>query len=64
MKFLLLIYTKVRVNFLINIFLTQTFMRKIPTGAEASNILIGEQKDLGKPILAFVRLKHAITFGG
>ena len=39
-------------------------MRKIPTGAEASNILIGEQKDLKKPILAFVRLKHAITFGG
>lgn len=45
-----------------SIFEKKTFMRKIPTGAEASNILIGEQKDLKKPIIAFVRLKHAITF--
>ena len=41
----------------------QTFMRKIPLGAEASNILIGEQGDLKKPIIAFIRLKEAMTFG-
>lgn len=40
----------------------KTFMRKIPLGAEASNILIGEQGDLKKPIIAFIRLKEAMTF--
>lgn len=39
------------------------FMRKIPTGAEASNILVGEVDFLDKTISAFVRLNAAAILG-
>lgn len=38
-------------------------MRKIPPGAEASNILVGEVDFLSKPLSAFIRLKQATYFG-
>uniref|UniRef100_A0A1A9WUF8 Anion exchange protein n=1 Tax=Glossina brevipalpis TaxID=37001 RepID=A0A1A9WUF8_9MUSC len=39
------------------------FMRKIPPGAEASNILVGEVDFLEKPLAAFVRLREASLMG-
>ncbi|XP_045469814.1 sodium bicarbonate cotransporter 3 isoform X6 [Harmonia axyridis] len=39
------------------------FMKKIPTGAEASNILVGEVNFLTKTIAAFVRLNTAAVLG-
>jgi len=36
------------------------FLKKIPPGAEASNILIGEVDCLTEPLVAFVRLQKAI----
>lgn len=39
------------------------FMRKIPVGAEASNILVGEVDFLDKTLSAFVRLKQAAIMG-
>lgn len=39
------------------------FMRKIPKGSEASNILVGELNCLQKTIAAFVRLKNAVPLG-
>jgi sodium bicarbonate transporter 10 len=39
-------------------------MRKIPPGAEASNILVGEVDFLEKTVSAFVRLNHATLVGG
>ncbi|CAG7718708.1 unnamed protein product [Allacma fusca] len=39
------------------------FMRKIPAGAEASNILVGEVDFLEKPLSAFVRLSQAVVLG-
>ncbi|KAK9888588.1 hypothetical protein WA026_000825 [Henosepilachna vigintioctopunctata] len=39
------------------------FMKKIPSGAEASNILVGEVNFLEKPIAAFVRLNSAVVMG-
>ncbi|XP_048487153.1 sodium bicarbonate cotransporter 3 isoform X3 [Plutella xylostella] len=39
------------------------FMRKIPPGAEASNILVGEVDFLEKTLSAFVRLKTATIMG-
>ncbi|KAL9926593.1 na[+]-driven anion exchanger 1 isoform 2-T2 [Glossina fuscipes fuscipes] len=39
------------------------FMRKIPPGAEASNILVGEVDFLEKPLAAFIRLKEASLMG-
>ncbi|KAK9509940.1 hypothetical protein O3M35_004824 [Rhynocoris fuscipes] len=39
------------------------FMRKIPPGAEASNILVGEVEFLEKPISAFIRLNQGTYFG-
>ncbi|KAI8427539.1 hypothetical protein MSG28_002055 [Choristoneura fumiferana] len=39
------------------------FMRKIPPGAEASNILVGEVDFLEKTLSAFVRLKSATIMG-
>ncbi|XP_018910915.2 sodium-driven chloride bicarbonate exchanger isoform X5 [Bemisia tabaci] len=39
------------------------FMRKIPPGAEASNILVGEVDFLSKPLSAFIRLKQGIFLG-
>jgi len=39
------------------------FMRKIPNGAEASNILVGEVDYLDKPVSAFIRLRNSTFFG-
>ncbi|XP_044727089.1 sodium-driven chloride bicarbonate exchanger isoform X2 [Chrysoperla carnea] len=39
------------------------FMRKIPQGAEASNILVGEVDFLDKTLSAFVRLSNAAIMG-
>ncbi|XP_050700914.1 electroneutral sodium bicarbonate exchanger 1-like isoform X17 [Eriocheir sinensis] len=39
------------------------FMRKIPPGAEASNILVGEVPFLDKPVTAFVRLTQSANLG-
>ncbi|XP_078276940.1 sodium bicarbonate cotransporter 3 isoform X3 [Rhinoraja longicauda] len=40
------------------------FMKKIPAGAEASNVLVGEVDFLERPIIAFVRLSPAILLTG
>ncbi|KAL7891442.1 hypothetical protein AOLI_G00009180 [Acnodon oligacanthus] len=40
------------------------FMKKIPTGAEASNVLVGEVDFLERPIVAFVRLSPAVLLTG
>ncbi|XP_066101054.1 sodium bicarbonate cotransporter 3 isoform X7 [Saccopteryx bilineata] len=40
------------------------FMRKIPSGAEASNVLVGEVAFLERPIIAFVRLAPAVLLSG
>ncbi|XP_073534119.1 sodium bicarbonate cotransporter 3 isoform X2 [Phyllobates terribilis] len=40
------------------------FMRKIPPGAEASNVLVGEVDSLDRPIIAFVRLSPAVLLSG
>ncbi|ENN75910.1 hypothetical protein YQE_07552, partial [Dendroctonus ponderosae] len=40
-----------------------SFMRKIPPGAEASNILVGEVEFLDKPLSAFIRLNQAHILG-
>uniref|UniRef100_A0AAY4BZB2 Anion exchange protein n=1 Tax=Denticeps clupeoides TaxID=299321 RepID=A0AAY4BZB2_9TELE len=40
------------------------FMKKIPQGAEASNILVGELEFLDKPVVAFVRLSPAVLLNG
>ncbi|XP_037549021.1 sodium bicarbonate cotransporter 3, partial [Nematolebias whitei] len=40
------------------------FMRKIPPGAEASNVLVGEVDFLEKPIIVFVRLSPAVLITG
>ena len=41
----------------------RNFMRKIPKGAEASNIMIGEVDFLNKPLSAFIRLQKAVRLG-
>lgn len=38
-------------------------MRKIPPGAEASNILVGEVDFLDKTLSAFIRLNQACKMG-
>ena len=38
-------------------------MKKIPAGAEASNVLVGEVDFLTRPIIAFVRLKESVCLG-
>ena len=38
-------------------------MKKIPAGAEASNVLVGEVDFLEQRIIAFVRLADAVTLG-
>jgi hypothetical protein len=38
-------------------------MKKIPPGAEASNILVGEVDFLQVPIIAFMRLSKAVLLG-
>ncbi|XP_077405679.1 sodium bicarbonate cotransporter 3-like isoform X9 [Vanacampus margaritifer] len=40
------------------------FMKKIPPGAEASNVLVGEVDFLEKPIIVFVRLSPAVLITG
>ncbi|KAA8588189.1 hypothetical protein FQN60_001383 [Etheostoma spectabile] len=40
------------------------FMKKIPAGAEACNVLVGELEYLKKPVVAFVRLSPAVTLSG
>uniref|UniRef100_A0A4W3J9Q5 Anion exchange protein n=1 Tax=Callorhinchus milii TaxID=7868 RepID=A0A4W3J9Q5_CALMI len=40
------------------------FMRKIPPGAEASNVLVGEVDFLERSIIAFIRLSPAILLTG
>ncbi|KAM6995454.1 sodium bicarbonate cotransporter 3-like isoform 1-T2 [Tautogolabrus adspersus] len=40
------------------------FMKKIPHGAEASNVLVGEVDFLDRPIIAFVRLAPAMLLTG
>uniref|UniRef100_A0A4W3HFY8 Anion exchange protein n=1 Tax=Callorhinchus milii TaxID=7868 RepID=A0A4W3HFY8_CALMI len=40
------------------------FMKKIPPGAEASNILVGELECLDRPVVAFVRLSPAVVLSG
>ncbi|XP_016338428.1 sodium bicarbonate cotransporter 3-like isoform X5 [Sinocyclocheilus anshuiensis] len=40
------------------------FMKKIPPGAEASNVLVGEVDFLEHPIIAFIRLSPAILLTG
>ncbi|XP_074785867.1 electroneutral sodium bicarbonate exchanger 1 isoform X2 [Athene noctua] len=40
------------------------FMKKIPIGAEASNVLVGELDFLQQPIVAFVRLTPAVLLSG
>ncbi|TNN84551.1 Sodium-driven chloride bicarbonate exchanger [Liparis tanakae] len=40
------------------------FMKKIPTGAEACNVLVGELESLNKPVVAFVRLSPAVLLSG
>jgi len=39
-------------------------MKKIPTGAEASNVLVGELDFLERSIIAFVRLSPAVLLTG
>lgn len=39
-------------------------MKKIPEGAEASNVLVGELDFLERPIVAFVRLSPAVLLTG
>uniref|UniRef100_A0A3Q3XBR9 Anion exchange protein n=1 Tax=Mola mola TaxID=94237 RepID=A0A3Q3XBR9_MOLML len=41
-----------------------SFMKKIPRGAEASNVLVAQVDFLEKPIIAFVRLSSAVLFTG
>ncbi|XP_076028032.1 sodium bicarbonate cotransporter 3-like isoform X1 [Genypterus blacodes] len=40
------------------------FMKKIPPGAEASNVLVGEVDFLEQPIIAFIRLSPAVLLTG
>lgn len=39
-------------------------MKKIPEGAEASNVLVGELDFLERPVVAFVRLSPAVLLTG
>lgn len=39
-------------------------MKKIPVGAEAANVLIGEADFLKQPIVAFLRLSPAVLLPG
>lgn len=43
--------------------LNMHFMKKIPPGAEASNILVGEVEFLDKTLSAFIRLNEATIMG-
>lgn len=39
-------------------------MKKIPVGAEAANVLIGEMDFLTRPVVAFVRLSTSVFLPG
>lgn len=39
------------------------FLKKIPPGAEASNVLVGEVDCLDKPVSAFIRLSTPVVLG-
>ena len=39
------------------------FMKKIPVGAEAANVLVGEVDFLNHQIVSFIRLKSSVGFG-
>lgn len=39
-------------------------MKKIPVGAEACNVLVGELDFLNRPVVAFVRLSPAVLLSG
>ena len=39
------------------------FMKKLPPGSEASNVLVGEVEFLDRQIIAFVRLKEGVLLG-
>lgn len=39
-------------------------MKKIPAGAEACNVLVGELEFLSKPVVAFIRLSPAVLLNG
>lgn len=41
----------------------QHFMKKIPHGAEASNILVGELEFLDRTVSAFIRLQQSVILG-
>ena len=41
----------------------QHFLKKIPAGAEAANILVGDADLLTSPLYAFIRLQKATLFG-
>ena len=49
-------------NYFISKF-NKDFLRKIPAGAEAANILVGEVDFLEEPICAFIRLNKPLLFG-
>jgi sodium bicarbonate transporter 10 len=38
-------------------------LKKIPAGAEASNVLVGEVDCLEKPVSAFIRLVQPVVLG-
>jgi hypothetical protein len=40
-----------------------SFLKKIPSGAEASNVLVGEVDCLEKPVSAFIRLAQPVVLG-
>lgn len=39
-------------------------MKKIPVGAEACNVLVGELDFLNRPVVAFIRLSPAVLLSG
>ena len=49
--------------FTLSMQVNSAFMKKIPKGAEASNILVGEVDFLEKPLSAFIRLQEATILG-
>jgi hypothetical protein len=50
-------------NFFSKIKMNQNFMRKIPAGAEASNVLVGEVDFLEYQFSAFIRLAKSVVLG-
>ncbi|XP_019613923.1 PREDICTED: electrogenic sodium bicarbonate cotransporter 1-like isoform X2 [Branchiostoma belcheri] len=55
--------TPPRINSTASFAKSKHFMRKIPEGSEASNVLVGEVDFLKRPIIAFVRLSHSLLLG-